>query len=323
MAGYGNYISAGGGLYADMSGTGLIPAVWSTEVLRYATPSLWYNQVYTTRIELGRKKGDTIYVPIFGAITALGTTALTSGTEIAINVQPIDRISMVIDEFGNGISFESALNDVLTNLSLRDELLMSLAENYAVTWNAAQAANTLACTHWASVQNGAGSVFFSSGTITGAGTQEGTLDQAVLATIRDQMVAAGVPFFADGYYRLLVAPATLRNLRKDSVNLSVNYYTNLDARGITTPSQTPFIMEDFLIMEAKGGAKSGITAGTSLACGRGAFHQVFGLPMEVRYEPNYKQDFGRLNAYAWYLIGTVGRALADKGTYAYRVYTTA
>src|SRR5574341_841469 len=322
MAGYGQYISRGA-LMSDMSGTGLFPAQWAADVLRFATPSLWYNQIFTPRIELGRKKGDTVYVPIFDAIPALGTTALVSGTEISIQVQPIDRISMVIDEFGNGISFESAVNDVMTNISLRDELLMSLAENYALTWNAVQAANCLGCTHWASVQNGAGSVFFSSGTITGAGTQEGTLDHAVLATIRDQMVGGGVPTFADGYYRLLVAPATLRNLRADAITQNINLYTSLDGKGIVTPSQAPFVMEDFVILEAKGGAKSGITAGTSLACGRGAFHQAFGLPMDIRYEADYKQDFGRVNAYAWYLIGTVGRALADKGTYAYRVYTTA
>jgi len=315
-------LSAGGGLYADMSGTGLIPSVWATEVLRKALPSLWYNQVYTTRIELGRKKGDTVYVPIYDSITSLGTTALSAGTEISINVQPIDRISMVIDEFGQGVAYETALSDVLASISIQGELLQSLANNYAETWNALQAGNALACTHWVTVQNGAGSIFVSSGTITGAGTQEGTIDQAVLGAIRDTMVANNVPRFADGYYRLLAAPATLRTLRKDAVNLSVQYYTNLNAQGILAPTQTPFFMEDFLILEARGGAKSGITAGTSMAVGAGAFHQIFGLPMEVRYEPDFKQDFGRANAYAWYLIGTVGRALADKGTYAYRVYST-
>ena len=95
----------------------------------------------------------------------------------------------------------------------------------------------------------------------------------------------------------------------------------MDGRTIMKPSNS-MILEDFLITEARGGAKSALSGGTMIASGASAYMQAFGLPMEIRYEPDYKQDFQRASAFAWYLVGETGTALVGKGTYGYRVYVS-
>lgn len=316
MAGYGNYIPV---QYADWDGTGIIPQQWAQEVMRLATPSLHFNPLFKTRVELGRGKGDTINVPLFQPIVALGTTALVTGTEIVVRAQPQENVAISIVEYGNGIGFESTLEQVYSNLAVRNELLTSLAENFAVTWNAVQSSIAHAVNHFASIQTSAGSVSFGSGLPTGAGSTEGSLTIAVLGTIRDTMVAEGVPTFADGLYRFLATPLNLRTVRQETTYQNLNYYTSLDGKTIMKPSNS-FLIEDFLVLEARGGAKSAISNGTGIACGAAAFVQAFGLPMDIRYEPDYRQDFGRGQAYAWYLIGQTGHGLSRVGTYSWTTY---
>jgi len=305
---YGNELIFGS---AALGGNTLILKQWSPDVLRYGRDALVFANYLETRVELGRGKGDTIYVPIMGEMTTLGTTALVEGTNITIGTQTQDSVSITITEYANALGRPSAV-DYFSNIALQEQLKQSLAWNWAKTWDAMCISGVYNACQWGARTVAAGSITFGSNLTSAAGTGVGSLGEDNIDEIYDYLRIRKVPKFPDGYYRWITNPVGARDIKKASNFVSTQIYSNFIApTGLLAQEIGRY--KGFVFIETQENLST--TAKLAYAFGMGIGAQAFGLPVEVRAEIDYHQDFGRMNAFAWYTIGGVGMALANKGTH--------
>lgn len=306
--------------YSNLSGSSLILTQIAATSLSLARDLLVFPRFMDTRVELGKRRGDTIVVPIVNDIGALGTTPLVSGTEISIQSMEYDSVSITIHEYGNGVAVENAL-EYFTNVRLREDLQQKLALNFGITWNELcyRVFYNTAHGYIGSLAGGSAATLFRvSGDWARASSANATLNPDFVDAVYDALKSAKVPKFPDGYYRWIANAQTLRPLKNSSDWKQYQHYAAPGGGpGIRTQDLGEY--RGFRFIETE----ESLTNGVNIVFGPHVAAQAFGLPYQVRMERDWKQDFGRVDAFAWYLIGGVGAALRDKGTYCYIVKTKA
>jgi len=312
VTGYGDLF----GLSAAMvKGSSLSLTQWAPAVMRYAKDRYVWAQYLPFREELGKKKGDTIRVPIYEWLSTYGS-AIPAGTTVPMGSQDITSFTVTLDEIGRGLALEHTV-DYYSNIANQQQLLMTLADNWANTWDYF-CSLVFTSGQWYMSQVAAGSFTQGSGQGggVGAGTLLGTklLDGATIDRVYDVLRAAKTPKFPDGYYRWLSNAKTMRGLKEDVGRKNFEYYNN-DGMGIK--QQIIGVYGGFVFVETE----ENMTNGLSEAFGQNCGVQAAGMPMEIRYEPNYQTDFGRVQAWAYLAIMGTAEALIDTGTYGIRVYS--
>lgn len=313
MAGYANQGYLFGS--AALGGNTLILKQWSPEVLRYGRDQLVFANWLDTRTEMGKGKGDTIYVPIMGEVTSLATTALSEGTTIPYGTQTQDSVSITLYEYGNALSRPTAV-DYFSNIALQRQLQISLGWNYAKTWDALCLAGVYNGAAHGARTVAVGSLTHGSNLTSAAGTGVGSLSEDNLDEIYLKMRQNKVPKFNDGYYRIITNPAGAGDYRRMSNWEALNIYSPFYGdQGLV--AQVVGRYKGFEIIETQENLPT--SNKVSYVFGQGIGAQAFGMPMDIRYEPDLDDDYGRHQGFAWLTIGGVGKALADKGTHLYVV----
>lgn len=310
--GYGEKLS-GGVTFANLNTASLILTQWSPDVLRYGKGMLVFAQTLSQRTELGKGKGNTIRVPIFGEATSLGTTALTQGTSITIQNMSSDSVLVTIDEYGNGISRPQE-EDYFSNIDLQNEVKQSLGWNWAKSWDRICQTVFDNSIHGAYTIASAGSYTIGTNLTDDAEKGTGGLVGSVVDGVYDHLSNKMVPKFDNGLYAWVGNASTFRTLKNEA---GWENFQLWNRGGIGLQYQVLGAYKGFLFIETN----ENMTAQKSYAFGQGVGVQAFGQPMEVRYEPDFQQDFGRVQAWAWYCIAGVQAALRDKGTHCLVVKT--
>jgi len=282
--------------------------------MRYAKDQYQFAQYLEMREELGKGKGNTIRVPIYQWLSTYGS-AISAGTTVPMGSQDISSFDVTLEEIGRGMSLEHAV-EYYSNIANVRQLQMTLGDNWANTWDRS-CSRIFSQGQFYLSQVAAGSFTHGSGQQGGAaGTLLGTqiLDGATVDRVYDVLRSAKAPKFPDGYYRWIGNSVTLRGLKQDVGRKNFEYYDNAGA-GIR--SQVIGIYGGFVFVEVE----ENTTDGLSQAFGRNCGVQAFGMPLDIRYEPNYQTDFGRVQAWAYLAIAGTAEALIDTGTYGLRVYS--
>lgn len=297
---------------AAFGAQGLLLMKWANQVLRYGRDNLVFAQFMETRTELGKGQGNTIRVPIYSDMSSLGTTALTEGTSIPIGTADKDKVDVVLGEYGRGLAKPQAL-DYFNNVNNEAEIINDLGWNYQKTWDYLCGGIFGSSVH-ISYGVGTGSYHFGS-EVTATSSAVGTgITEYLVEAIYDKLKASKVPKFPDGLYRWVANAETLRYVKKLAGWSNLQLY-NRQGEGLTYEDLGAWGGFRWIETEENQSAHQSVAFGPGVAC------QAFGLPMQIRYEPNFQGDFGRAQAFAWYLIGGMVAALRDKGTHCIRVFS--
>ena len=309
MAAYTNqgYVFGSGALAADS----LVLKQWSPEVLRYGKDILVFANFLESRTELGKNKGDTVTVPIFGEMAALGTTALAEGTTIPYGTQDQDSVDINIFEYGRALSRPMAV-DYFSNIALQTQLLQSLGWNWAKSWDALCLGVFNGAAHGVRTAAAGSLVAFGSNLTSAAGTGIGSISEDNLDAIYLKMRQNKVPRFPDGYYRIITNPVGAGDYKRmENFELLQIHNPSYGFGGLV--SQRIGRYKGFEFVETQESLP--VSNKVSYVFGAGVGAQAFGMPMDVRHESDLDQDYGRHQGFAWYTIGGVGAALRDKGTH--------
>jgi hypothetical protein len=294
---------------AALGGNTLILNQWSPDVLRYGRDMLVFSRFLETRTELGRGKGDSIIVPIIGEMTSLGTSALAEGSHIPIGTQDQDSFSVTVTEYGRGLARPNTL-DYFSNIDLQNQMKMSLGWNYAKTWDEFVKSTVFdGGAHGFRTVAAGGSYTYGSNLTSQLGV--GTLTDDLIDAVFDKLKQNKVPTFPDGLYRWITNNRGARDAKRLENFEKLNIYSNfVPPQGITMQVIGRYKGFEFIETEENMGTNK-----IGYAFGRSIGVQAFALPMQVRYTPDYGNDFGRAQAFAWYTIAGAAKALADKGTH--------
>ena len=310
--GYGDLIGLSS---AAIVGSSLALTQWAAEVMRYAKDRYVWAPYLPFREELGLKKGNTIRVPIYEWLSDYGS-AIPAGTTVPVATQGITSYTVTLEEIGRAISEEHVV-DYYSNIAQARQLQMTIADNWANTWD--NSCSKIFDGQFYMSQVAAGSFTLGSGLAGGAaGTLLGTqlLDTATIDRVYDVLRQAKTPKFPDGYYRFIGNAETLRGIKQDLGVVNFNLY---NAGGQTIRQQILGEYGGFVFVETEENTTDGQAHAFGLGCGV----QAFGMPMQIRYEPNYLGDFGRMQAWAYLAIAGTAKALIDTGTYGVRVFAHA
>ena len=304
---------------SELQGTGLILVQWSSEILTYPIDKtdLFWHEFCTRKTDLEAKKGSAIHMPILRNLNTLGTAELALGTKVPIGTLPVERMSVSVGEYGNGIELDYAIDEVLSNAGYQNEVVGKASLNMMQSLNTNIYAQFLAAEQFI-YQPAAGSTHIGSGAGT-AGT--GALNGSTLDAIYDAFVDNKVPKWGELGYILAANAKTLRGL-KNSDEWRDYAFRNEAGQRIITNTMAKY--KGFTIIETG----DYFTTGTALAFGAESVNLAFGggpvsLPVEIRYDPDYRKDFGRSAAWAWLAWWGIDARFMTKGTTVYRVYSAA
>jgi len=296
---------------AQLGGDTLVMTQWSPEVIRYGKDQLVFTNFLNVKTELGKGRGDTIVVPIYGEMPTLGTTALSEGTSVPIGTQDTDSISVTVAEYGRGLTKPHTV-DYVNNINNATELQRSLG------WNWGKSLDALA----KGVFDGAQFALWTIGTAGsytfGSHKTElgvGTLTDDIIDYVYDKLKQAKAPAFPDGYYRWVTNNQGARQVKRLGTFNLIQIH-NIMPMGII--AQEIGVYRGFRFIET---VENMPTNPIGYAFGQGVGVQAFGMPVQIRYEANYKTDFGRVQGFAWLSIYGVAAALRDKGTHLVVVKT--
>ena len=285
---------------------------WATDVQRYGFDRLVFSEFLTTRTELGVGRGGSIIVPIMPwDRTATGTTELVEGSSIIVGTPTLDNYPVVVGEYGYGYTYPRT-QDFFSNLDNRGQLLETLGFNFAVTWDA------LAYTVFSGGAHGMRTIAAGSldtGTAPAGLGGSIALDGTHIDEIYGSLVANQVPKFPDGLYRWVGNWSSIKSVAGEAGWQNLQLW-NRGGQGLTFQDLGAYKGFRWISTEEN------TSDGTSFAFGPDVGVQAFASPVQIRHEPDFKQDFQRLQAFAWYIIGGVARSLGNKGTYCYVVKTS-
>ena len=334
--GYGEFL----GFSRDQLGeTGLFPTQWVEEALRLASAGVYFPGVTPFQRELERGNGDSIVVPLEGEMVDTSWPTLVEGTSITVGSFNMDAFSCIIQEAGRGVSIERLTKQYLVNGNYPGDaqrFTQKLANNFVASWenelrglylNGMFSIRSAADGSFSSVETSPGAV---DGTIT-----TGALDVA-LDTFRTVQTGTlgtfSIPPFDDGLYRCVGNWKTIRGLLSDSTWRDFQTRNqNEAARGLIFQELGPW--NDFMII-----MHNRMPDGTCILHGRNVAIQAFGgqfddsdipqdvmqqiedpVPYQIRFEPNFRSDFHRTKAAAWYTVAGSAAALMNTGTACIRL----
>lgn len=310
--GYGNLIPTG---RPELQTANLELTKWSADALRFGSDQLLFSRFVQTGVDFGVGVGGTIRVPVLAwDRTISGTAPLTQGSSIPVGTTDLDYVDVNVNEFGRAYS-KTAFFDYLTNMNYRNQLVMQLGFNFGVTWDAYIRDQFMGGVHGAYSNAAANSgLNIGSALSDEFGTQ--ALNGSHIEQLRDHLKAQFVPTFPNGLYAMIGNAQTFRNIKQEQGWTNLQLY---NLRGENIIRQSVGVFNGVAFFETEENTENH----KSVIFGPGAVVQGFGSPMEIRVEGDWKQDFQRFMAFAWYLIGGAAPALRDKGTHAMVIRTGA
>jgi len=267
----------------------------------------WKFVPFTKKITaFGRKMGETITMPYYKPLTEPTSAELEEKTRIPIDQLQMSTYSMTIKEWGRGVEFTSLAED-LSALSpnegaqkaLKDQMSQSMDKAAADAFTGPHAKCCYIPTS------------LTAGTMDTDGTASTTalvnLTKDHLGVIRDYLANdLHAPFYEGEWYIGLFATKALRGLKNDRVIQAFNMYLqkgDLLYRGEIGNVESIRLVEVNHEAALSNGVGSGSVLGEGVVFGEDAVGRIEIDYPHLRADMNYKADFGRRRAVAWY--GTV------------------
>lgn len=254
----------------------------------------------------GRKQGETVTLPYYKPLTEPTSAELEEKTRIPIDQLQMGTYSITLKEWGRGVEFTS-LSEDLSRLSPRDGAQKALVDQMQLCMDSAAAA-AFTGTH--------AKIAFIPTSLTGGtmdtdGTPSTTalvnLTKDHLGVIRDYLANdLHAPHYDGDFYIGLFATKALRGLKNDKVIQAFNMYLqkgDLLYRGEIGMVENVRLIEVNHEAALSNGVGSGSVLGEGVVFGEDAVGRIEIEYPHLRADMNYKADFGRRKAVAWY--GTV------------------
>ncbi len=252
------------------------------------------------------KMGETITLPYYKAATEPTSAQLTEDVRIPIDQLQMGHYTITIKEWGRGVEFTS-FAEALSTLSPNEGAQKVLKDQMALCMDTAAAAPfTGANAKIAFIPTSlTGGTFDTDGTPSTAATVNLTKDH--LGVIRDYLANdIHAPFYDSEWYIGMFATKGLRGLKNDRVIQAFHMYLqkgDLLYRGEIGEVENIRLIEINHENALSNGIGTGSVLGEGVVFGEDAVGRIEIEFPELRADPNYKSDFGRRRAVAWY--GTV------------------
>jgi len=327
--------------------SGLFPIQWAQDALRLSLPSVYFPQITPMRTDFQAMEGQAIVVPLEGEMVDSTWPTLTEGTSITVGSYNLDSFTVTIKEAGRGVAMERLVRQYLVNglyPGAAQNYVRKLTNNFALSWE--NSLRTLYLSGRFRIRSVAQGSFtdIENGDTSSATTVTGTLTSDAISHAVAQMreVRTGslgtfiVQPFDDGLYRFVGNWSTLRSLTQEDDFLALQTRNQgLGGRGLIYQEIGPwngcmFVRHDLM------------PDGTCLIMGRNVAVQAFGgrfededipaenilrleepVPFQIRIERDWKADFYRAKAAAWYVLAGSSAALRDIGTACVRFHCKA
>lgn len=254
----------------------------------------------------GRGMGETITLPYYKQASEPTSAELEEQTRIPIDQLTMGSYSITIKEWGRGVEFTSLAQD-LSALSPDDGAQKVLKDQMNLCMDsAAAAAFTGPNTKIAFIPTSlTGGTWDTDGTPSTPATVNLTKDH--LGVIRDYLAnTIHAPFYDTEWYIGMFATKALRGLKNDRVIQAFNMYLQkgeLIYRGEIGMVEQIRLMEVNHENALSDGVGTGSVLGEGVVFGEDAVGRIEIDFPHLRADMNYKSDFGRKRAVAWY--GTV------------------
>jgi N4-gp56 family major capsid protein len=254
----------------------------------------------------GKGMGETVTLPFYKPTAEPTSAELEEQTRIPIDQLTMSSYTITIKEWGRGVEFTSLAAD-LSVLSPNDGAQKALKDQMNLCMDSAAASaftgiHTKICFIPTSLTGG---VWDTDGTPSTAATQNMTKDH--MGCIRDYLAnTIHAPFYDSEWYIGLFATKALRGLKNDRVIQAFNMYLqkgDLLYRGEIGEIEQIRLVEINHENALSDSIGSGSVLGEGVVFGEDAVGRIEIEFPHLRADMNYKSDFGRKKAVAWY--GTV------------------
>jgi N4-gp56 family major capsid protein len=273
----------------------------SNALLEHAAQDLVCAQFATPVDGFGKKMGETVTLYHFKPLDVPSDATLKETNRI-----PIDKIEMgsraiTVSEWGRGVQYTS-LSENLSKFSPRDAVQKKLTEQMQFVIDNAVADAFATAKIAFQPTSLTGGTFDTDGTPSTTATHNLTV--AHLAAIRDYMASTiHVPFYKKNHYIGIFATKSLRGIKDDRYFQAWNQY--LQKGDVLFNSEVGMVESIRLIENTNAsaftnGVGTGSVLGEGVVFGDEAIAQVEVETPELRADPNYQSDFGRIKAVAWY-----------------------
>jgi hypothetical protein len=310
-------------------------------------PSVYFPMVTPQRTELQVSNGQNIVVPIEGNMVDTSWPTLVEGTSIGVGSFNMDSISVTIKEAGRGLAMERLVKQYLVNGMYPGDaqrFVNKLAQNFVMSWENELRSIYLGGQFRMRVV-GDGSLSGLERDIAGTGAAIGTngtltdgITRSVLAQFRQVRTGTFGTFnvqpYGDGLYRWVGNWNTIKDM-VDTPTFVALQTRNQNMAGNGLIFQELGAWNGFMFVR-----HDLMPDGTSVVHGRNVAVQAFGgmfedddipadsimrmtdpVPWQIRTERNWKSDFHRAKAAAWYTVAGSSAALRDIGTHCIRVHS--
>lgn len=279
---------------------------WVSEVLKFARPYLTFfnDEELMYRFE-PKQAGETIVIRYAKELAAKGTSTLSRGTPIPQTTIQVGSYTVGLDEYGQQVIWYGYFDDVYQDADVQRLVVERLGHDYA------RSMNDLIKGQYDTFGQGngtrlivqaAGSVYVGTATDGGKASLSGAaLGTYHLLAARDYLAKNNVPKFADGYYHFIGHPQAFTGLKEAGYLVKAaqyspgQYQTDIIARAEIGRGFGFKFYEDNACGAGLGGSNA-----TSYAFGGPCVAMGVGNPMEIRFEQDIGQDYGRAHGAAWY-----------------------
>ena len=278
----------------------------STELLKLAALKMKVVPFTKPIKKFARKMGDTITLSYYKQAAEPTSAQLTEDTRIPIDALSMGHFAITIKEWGRGVEFTSIAQDLSAldpndgaQKTLRDQMNLCMDTAAAAAFTGTNAKIAFIPTTLT------GGTFDTDGTPSTTALVNLTKDH--MGVIRDYLATTiHTPPYDGDHYIGLFATKALRGLKNDRVIQSFEQYLQ---KGDLLYRSEIGMVEQIRLVEImhenafSDGVGSGSVLGEGVVFGEDAVGRIEIDFPELRVDPNYKSDFGRRKAVAWY--GTV------------------
>ena len=251
----------------------------------------------------GRGMGETITLPYYKPVDEPTSAQLEEETRIPIDQLQMGTYTITIKEWGRGVEFTSLAKDLSAldpeagaQKALKDQMMLAMDTAAAKAFTGSNAKVAFIPTSLT------GGVFDTDGTPSTTALVNLTKDH--MGVLRDYMAnVLHTPFYEGEWYIGLFATKALRGLKNDRVLMSFDKYLRKgdilyrNEVGMIESIRTVEINHENALSDSIG---SGNVLGEGVVFGEDAVGRIEVEYPHLRADMNYKSDFGRKKAVAWY-----------------------
>ena len=275
----------------------------SNKLLEAASLDFVCAQFVTPLDGFGKKMGETVTLQYYEPLPVPTSAVLSEANRIPVDKLVTGTRAITVSEYGRAVQYTS-LADNLSKFSPKDVVQKKLIEQMKnVIDNAVAAAFKTAKIAFQPTSL-TGGTFDTDGTPSTTATQNLTV--AHLALIRDYLASSiHAPFYNGNHYVGIFATKSMRGIKDDRYFQTWNQYLR---KGDVIFNSEIGMCESIRLVECTNGSAFTNGVGTGSVLGEGvvfgdeAVAQVEVETPELRADPNYQSDFGRIKAVAWYGI---------------------